>query len=88
MQLLLDGSDPLTLKEIGEQIGLTRERVRQIESRALDKLRRAMVRFNAEPSLSKIRARVLYVISRSDVLFPPSIAPALAIFQIGISACS
>jgi RNA polymerase primary sigma factor len=39
----LDGSDPLTLKEIGEQIGLTRERVRQIEHEALRKLRDAML---------------------------------------------
>ena len=38
----LDGSDPLTLKEIGLQIGLTRERVRQIEHEALKKLRSAM----------------------------------------------
>ena len=29
---------PLTLREIGEQFGITRERVRQIESRALRKL--------------------------------------------------
>jgi RNA polymerase primary sigma factor len=39
----LDGEDPMTLKEIGERIGLTRERVRQIEHEALGKLRDAMM---------------------------------------------
>jgi RNA polymerase primary sigma factor len=39
----LDGDDPLTLKEIGQRIGLTRERVRQIEHDALSKLRDAML---------------------------------------------
>ena len=39
----LDGGDPMTLKEIGEQIGLTRERVRQIEHEALRKLRDNMI---------------------------------------------
>jgi RNA polymerase primary sigma factor len=32
----------MTLKQIGQQIGLTRERVRQIEHEALRKLRDAM----------------------------------------------
>ena len=39
----LDGEDPMTLKESGERIGLTRERVRQIEHEALGKLRDAMM---------------------------------------------
>ncbi len=34
----LDGKEPLTLKQIGSEIGLTRERVRQIEVEALRKL--------------------------------------------------
>jgi len=39
----LDGEDPMTLKEIGERIGLTRERVRQIEMAALARLREGLV---------------------------------------------
>ncbi|RME41813.1 MAG: sigma-70 family RNA polymerase sigma factor [Planctomycetota bacterium] len=35
----LDGEDPLTLKEIGARVKLTRERVRQIEVEALRKIR-------------------------------------------------
>lgn len=37
----LDGADPKTLKEIGEMLSLSRERIRQIEAQALDKLNRS-----------------------------------------------
>ena len=37
----LDGDDPKTLKEIGEMMNLSRERIRQIEVAALEKLRRS-----------------------------------------------
>ena len=37
----LDDDEPHTLQEIGDRMHLTRERVRQIESRAKDKLRRS-----------------------------------------------
>src|SRR5689334_12629809 len=35
----LDGSEPLTLEEIGALLGITRERVRQIKEKALSRLR-------------------------------------------------
>ena len=42
MRFGLDGEEPKTLKEIGERLNLTRERVRQIESEALSKLYESM----------------------------------------------
>jgi RNA polymerase primary sigma factor len=51
----LDGDEPLTLKQIGEIVGLTRERVRQIEIEALKKLNKRLT--GARP-LASIRRPV------------------------------
>jgi RNA polymerase primary sigma factor len=34
----LDGNPPMAFKEIGEKLGLTRERIRQLQHEALDRL--------------------------------------------------
>jgi RNA polymerase primary sigma factor/RNA polymerase sigma factor len=38
---LTSGQEPLTLKQVGAAIGVTKERVRQIQRRAMGKLRKA-----------------------------------------------
>jgi len=42
----LDGDDPQTLETIGKIFGVTRERIRQIEQKALNKLRKTVKRRN------------------------------------------
>ena len=42
MRLGLDGEEEHTLEKIGEKFGVTRERIRQIESKALKKIRKKM----------------------------------------------
>jgi RNA polymerase sigma factor (sigma-70 family) len=46
----LGGEEPLTLERIGQRLGLTRERVRQIEGEALQRLRRLLAARDVEPS--------------------------------------
>lgn len=45
---LMPEEDPKTLLALGDQFGLTKERIRQIESRLLDRLRRAAQRAEEE----------------------------------------
>jgi RNA polymerase primary sigma factor len=40
----LEGSDPITLEEVGEKFGVTRERIRQLQNIALAKMRRALAK--------------------------------------------
>jgi RNA polymerase primary sigma factor len=59
----LDGSAPQTLEEVSRQIGRTRERIRQIQKRALLKLRR---RIQSEPASSKASAVVACLVSHEE----------------------
>ncbi len=47
----------------------------EFDANSLVALGRAWARFNVENELSRIQARVLYVLSRTDQVFPPALAP-------------
>ena len=42
----LDGKDPMTLSEIGSILGFSKERIRQLESRALNQLKKNLTYSN------------------------------------------
>ena len=48
---------------------------RAFDPNSMIALAQARSHYNAEKDFAKIRAKVLYVLSRTDKLFPPSIAP-------------
>ncbi len=50
---------------------------RNWDANSLVILRRATVGFDTVKDFAKIRAKVLYILCRSDVLFPPSLAPGV-----------
>ena len=51
-------------------------------------LRRALLGFDTRPDFAKIKAKVLYILCRTDNLFPPKIAPAVmkALAAAGVGA--
>jgi DNA-directed RNA polymerase sigma subunit (sigma70/sigma32) len=46
---------PLTLEQVGEQLGLTRERVRQVEEQALRKVRGRSMSINQSDEVTAAR---------------------------------
>jgi homoserine O-acetyltransferase/O-succinyltransferase len=67
------GTDHLTPEQREARIRRQAEAwAREFDAHSLIVLRKASVRFDAQRDFSAIRAKVLYVLSRSDQLFPPS----------------
>lgn len=61
MRYGLDDNEPKTLGEVAEMLGLSRERVRQIEERAISTLRREALKAGIlEPSTANFRTRKLH----------------------------
>src|SRR5262249_58908091 len=61
---------------------------RAFDGNSMVTLRRALEEFDTTPHFGKTRARVLYVLARTDNLFPPSLAPAAmaALAAAGVDA--
>lgn len=51
----LEGRDPLTLEQVGEKIGVTRERVRQLQEQALRQLRKNMAKMEKQRTAEEIK---------------------------------
>ena len=54
---LPDDQDPLTLEQVGQIIGVTKERVRQIQNKALEKIR-LVIEANREEELNNLEAEL------------------------------
>ena len=70
-----------TITDPGERAARRRQLAegwaRQFDPNSMIALRKAAVKFDAERDFPRVRAKVLYVLSRTDKLFPPSIAPGV-----------
>ena len=77
------GYDNKIREEVGDQPDIIARRLaelatpwaQQFDANSMIVLRKAAIQFDARPRVANIKAPVLYVLSRSDNLFPPSIAP-------------
>ncbi len=61
---------------------------RNWDANSLIILRRALLGFDTRPDFAKIKAKVLYVLCRTDALFPPKIAPGVmhGLAEAGVEA--
>ena len=61
---------------------------RNWDANSLIILRRALLGFDTRPDFARIKAKVLYILCRTDALFPPKIAPAVieALTAAGVEA--
>lgn len=64
--------DPAQAKR--ELDNMAREWAREFDANSLITLRKAAIQYDARPQAKSIRAPLLYVLSRTDALFPPKIA--------------
>jgi homoserine O-acetyltransferase len=71
----LAASFPDPAARLAEIERVARKWATEFDANALITLGRASARFNIEDVLPRIQARVLYVLSRTDQIFPPSLAP-------------
>jgi len=67
---------------------LARPWVAAFDANSLIVLRRALETFDTTPAFGRIKARVLYALSRTDQLFPPTLAPGVmeALKAAGVDA--
>ena len=54
MRFGLDGHDELTLEEVGKKFKVTRERVRQLQNLALQKIRKLMAKNESQRTVEEI----------------------------------
>lgn len=73
--LAADFPDPAARQAEIERIA--RKWALEFDANSLIALGRASARFTVEPELSRIRAQVLFVLSRTDKVFPPVLAPGV-----------
>ena len=73
----LAGRFPEKAQREAEIVRLSRAWATTMDGNSLVVLRRANVDFDAERNFDRIKAKLLYVLSRSDKSFPPSLAPGV-----------
>lgn len=67
---------------------IAEEWARVFDPNSMIVLRKAMLRFEVRPQMARMKARVFYVLSTTDKLFPPSLAEPVmrALREVGVQA--